>query len=137
MGENVPVGSLIYHVIETEWKSQLGEFPNVRTPDRSFLMVRLSITNSGGQEQVVPQLTLENSAGTSYPESNDGTLVPGWLGMLRTIKPAATEEGRILFDVPTNSYRLRIPEGTDMEDERFAFIKLPLSLGTDLDLNRR
>jgi hypothetical protein len=114
----------------------LGEFPNVRTPDRNFLLVRLSITNSGAQQQVVPQLSVENSAGTSYPESTDGSLVPGWLGMLRTVQPAATEEGRILFDVPTNSYRLRVPEGGGLEDERFAFIKLPLSLGADVDLNR-
>src|SRR5690242_18120287 len=68
LGDKVQVGPLIYHVMEADWRTQLGEFPSVRMPERKFLLIRLSVTNSGGGTVMIPQAELENSRGDSYQE---------------------------------------------------------------------
>ena len=127
MGDRVQVGPLVYNVIEAEWKSQLGEFPSPRMPERTFLVVRLTVTNGGGQTIMIPQTKLENSNGETYDELNDGSGLANWLGLLRDLKPAATERGELLFDVPSNTYRLRLTDGSDSEHPRIAYVKIPLS----------
>src|SRR5687767_397945 len=72
MGENLTVGSLIYNVIETEWKDQLGDTPPGRIPANRFLLVRLSITNSGGTETIIPAMSMADSRGTVHNELTDG-----------------------------------------------------------------
>ena len=47
MGERVPVGSLIYVVLDTEWLDHFGDPPHARLPEQRFLAVRISVTNSG------------------------------------------------------------------------------------------
>ncbi len=127
LGDKVPLGPLVYNVVEVEWKSQLGEFPSLRMPDRSFLVIRLEVTNGGGETLMIPQAKLENSNGETFPELTDGAGLPNWLDMLRNLKPAGTERGEMLFDVPANSYRLRLTEGGDPERARAAYVKIPLS----------
>lgn len=126
MGEKVRVGSFTYDVLEANWKSQLGESVTARTPERNFLLVRLSITNSGGEAATVPTFQLENSSGDTYPESQNGANVPHWLGLLRRLEPAQTEDGTLLFDVPTNTYRLRITDGVD--GGKVFHVNIPLRL---------
>jgi hypothetical protein len=133
VGDRIQLGPLVYHVIETEWKSQLGEFPSLRMPERSFLIVRLSVTNGGGQSIMIPQTKLENSTGETFQELTDGTGLPNWLGLLRSLKPAGTERGELLFDVPSNSYRLQLTDGSDSEHPRVAYVKIPLSFDGALD----
>ena len=128
MGEKVRVGPLTYNVIETTWKSQLGDSPNTRMPERNFLLVRVSVTNGGGSEQTVPALSIENASGDSYTELSDGTGVPGWFGLLRRLSPASTDDGWVIFDVPTNAYRLKLTELDSEGRERITYIKIPLSL---------
>ena len=128
MGEKVRVGSLIYNVIEAEWKSQLGAFPSARTPESNFLLIHLSVTNGGGAAKSVPILSLENSNADTYQESTNGQGVDHWFGVLRQLPPAVTDEGWILFDVPTNGYRLRITDTDADGTERVSFVKIPLKL---------
>jgi hypothetical protein len=128
MGERVKVGGLTYNVIESEWKSQLGEFPQIHTPTRNFLLIRVSITNSSGVIRTMPSLTVENSNGDSFTEEASGLGVPNWLGLLRRLPPAQTEEGWVLFDVPTNSYRLRLSDTTDAGEEIVTHVAIPLKL---------
>jgi hypothetical protein len=125
VGDRVAVGPLTYTVIETRWRSQLEAFPAVRFPGRNFLLVRISVTNGGGTEISVPLLKLENSNGDSYNEDENGSGVDNWLGLLRRMSPAQTADGFLLFDVPTNSYHLRVTNG-DVENEKAAFISMPL-----------
>jgi hypothetical protein len=99
-----------------------------RLPERSFLLVHLSITNGGGQKASIPFLSLVNRGGERFPESENGQGVDNWLGVLREIKPAETEEGWILFDVPQNSYRLQLVDNDDAGGERAAYVDLPLRL---------
>ena len=131
MGDPAVAGPLTFTVLETKWQSQLEGFPTPRMPERNFFLVRLSVTNSSGSETNIPFLKLENSSGDVFSELENGSGVDGWLGMIRHIRPAQTEEGWILFDVPTNSYKLRVTDG-NVENERVTYVSLPLSMQTDL-----
>ncbi len=129
MGDKVQLGPLVYHVTEADWKTQLGEFPSVRMPERRFLLIRISVTNGGGATVTIPQAELENASGETFQELTDGAGVPEWIGLLRSLKPAATDQGVIAFDVPANEYRLRLTDGADVEHARVVYVKVPLSFG--------
>ncbi len=128
MGERVQVGPLIYTVFEAEWHDQLGEGLNARTPRSRFLLVRLSVTNSGIKDSVIPQMTLIGSNNQTHAEVTNGEGVPEWLGLIRTVKAAGTEHGRVVFDVPSGSYRLRVANEAEPENEKFAFIEIPFQV---------
>jgi hypothetical protein len=130
MGEAVQVGPLIYTVLDAEWFDQLGDPPNVRAPQQRFLTIRLSVTNSGSGTSGVPALRLEDSRGRTYEELINGEGLSDWLGYLRTVKAAQTERGRLLFDVPLGTYRLRLVNDADPENERVALVEIPLQLGS-------
>ncbi len=130
MGENVPAGPLTYNVVEKVWRSQLGEMFQIRVPQNRFLLVTISATNGGGSDVSVPFLQLEGSNGKIYEEIQEGAGVDNWFGMLRTIQPAQTQQGRILFDVPLGSYRLRLSDG-DAVSGHYAYVHLPLQIDAD------
>jgi hypothetical protein len=48
--------------------------------------------------------------------------------LIRMLPPAQTEEGWVLFDVPTNSYNLRVSDTGEDGAERAAFVSIPLKL---------
>lgn len=131
MGERVTVGSLTYNVVESSWRSQLGNEFKLRMPQQRFLTISISVTNGGGHEISVPLLTLENANGQSFLESDNGEGVDNWFGILRTIAPAQTQQGRILFDVPLTSYKLRLSDGGQAGTERYAWVAIPLRMDTD------
>lgn len=128
MGERVSIGPLTYVVVETAWRTQLGELFQVRSPQQRFFMITLSVTNGGGSEVSVPLLQLEAPNGKTYTELEDGSGVSSWLGLFRSIAPAQTVQGRILFDVPLTSYRLRLPDPSDTGYDKFAWVKIPLRI---------
>lgn len=129
MGEPVTVGPLIYTVMDTEWRAQLGESPTARLPEHRFLLVRLSVTNSGAGNAMVPAMAVVDAAGQTHLELADGQGVEEWLGYLRTLRPAETDRGRVVFDVPPNSYRLRVTNDAEPGAEKVALIDMPLQLG--------
>src|SRR5579862_9761134 len=131
MGEKVPVGLLTYSVIDSTWMPQLGEGYKIRSPNQRFLLLTVSVTNGGGQEVSIPLLKAEGSNGQIYTEEPNGEGVEQWIGILRTIGPAQTLQGRLLFDVPLTSYRLRLVDGADPAFEKFAFVTVPLNLNAD------
>jgi hypothetical protein len=124
MGEKVVVEPFIFTVLETRWESQLGEGAASKTPNGRFLLVKLSITNSGNEDAGVPMLTLEDNKGQTFREFQEGNLIPNYLGMFRRVGPAQTETGQICFDVPQSAYKIRLSNGAD--DERLAYVDLPL-----------
>jgi len=129
MGERVQVGPLIYNVLHAEWRTQLGEGPEARAPKNRFLLVQLTITNSGGAETSIPPITLEDERGGAYPEEPDGTGMTNWLGVLRKLTPAQTDQGRIVFDAPAGAYRLRVTDDNpELGREKAALIDIPLQL---------
>ncbi|MGA2040361.1 MAG: DUF4352 domain-containing protein [Bryobacteraceae bacterium] len=124
MGQKVTLGGLTYLGIDTQWFPSFGEGPGSRAAQNQFLLVRLSITNGGHADAALPSLSIEDTAGRRFPEQSDGEGVEEWIGMLRTLAPADTIAGNVLFDVPTGHYTLHI---FDEDGQREARIDLPLN----------
>jgi hypothetical protein len=129
LGEKVALGHIIYTVYETQWVPQFGEGPSARVPEHRFFLVRMAAVNSGGGDLIVPNVTIEDDKGNSYPELKDGDGVPEWIGYLRQVKPAESAQGNLLFDAPPAHYKLKI---TDEDEDHTAFIDIPLSFGAEV-----
>jgi len=71
LGDKIQAGPLIYNVMEGKWRAQIGEGPDPRVPERRFLIVHLTVTNSGGQDLDIPSLTLVDQGGQVFNESLD------------------------------------------------------------------
>ena len=131
MGERIPFGPLTYNVIDSSWQTQLGDTFKLRIPQQRFLVLTVSVTNGGGNDVSVPLFTLENSNGQDYLESDDGEGVDNWFGLLRTITPAQTQQGKLIFDVPLTSYRLRLTDGAGPGLEKYTWVTIPLRMDVD------
>jgi len=134
MGEKATAGPLTYTVIESVWRSQLGSGFNIRVPERRFLLMTVSVSNHASHDISVPLLTMENQNGQSFTESNNGEGVDNWFGLLRTIGPSQTQQGKILFDAPLSSYRLRLTDGGETETGKYAWVNIPLRLDGDSEV---
>jgi hypothetical protein len=134
MGEKVKLGPLIYTVVDSSWRSQLGEAFKLRPAQQRFLLLTVSVTNAGGSDASIPLLTLENPEGQMFLESDNGEGVDNWFGLLRNISPAQTQQGRILFDVPLTSYKLRITDGAGPGVEKYGWVTIPLRMDVDSDV---
>ena len=134
MGERIVNGPMVYNVVQTVWRTQLGELFRVRAPENRFLIVTLSATNSGGKEVSIPFLALEGPGAKEYREVEDGDGVDNWFGILRTIQPAETRQGNVVFDVPLTSYRLRLTDGGEPGTEKNVWVDMPLRMDTDTDI---
>jgi hypothetical protein len=62
-----------------------------------------------------------------YREVENGEGVENWFGLVRTLAPTQTQAGRILFDVPLSSYRLRLSDG-DSTSGHFTYVQIPLQI---------
>lgn len=131
MGERVTNGPLTYNVIESRSVSQLGDLLKLRLPQNRFLVISISITNGGGHEVSVPLLSVEGASGQSYLESENGEGVTNWLGVLRSLTPASTSQGQIVFDAPLGAYRLRLPDGGEPGTEKYVWVQIPLRVDND------
>src|SRR3974390_3400983 len=72
MGEKVKVGSVVYSVIDSTWKGQLGEGYKIRTPNQRFLLLTVSVTNGGGGDVSIPLLQVEGANGQMFQELPNG-----------------------------------------------------------------
>jgi hypothetical protein len=135
MGERVTLGPLTYNVIETAWRSQLGSDFKLRIPQQRYLMITISVTNGGGHDVSVPLLTLENQSGQTFLESDNGEGVDNWFGLLRTLSPAQTQQGRIVFDVPLTSYKLRVTDSGESGMDKYAWVQIPLHIDADAPID--
>jgi hypothetical protein len=131
MGERAPNGSLTYTVVETAWRTQLGEGFQVRYPQNRFLLITLSVTNGGGAEVALPLFSIEDSNGRTYMELDSGAGVDSWFGLLRSVAPAQTHQGRLVFDVPLSSYTIKLTDGGAAGEERYVSVRIPLRIDTD------
>jgi hypothetical protein len=131
MGERVIATPMLFNVVQTTWRTQLGDLLKVRVPDHRFLLISLSATNNGSKPLGVPFLTLEGSNREEYHELQTGDGVDNWFGLLREIAPGETKVGNIAFDVPLASYRLRLTNGGEPGSERLVWVEIPLRIDTD------
>jgi hypothetical protein len=128
MGDKVTLGHLIYTVFETQWLTQIGEGVKARVPQHRFFLVRMSAVNGGSSETLIPNVFLQDDAGNSYTELSSGEGVSQWIGFLRTVRPADSAQGNVLFDAPPRHYKLKV---TDESREQTAFIDIPLNFSSD------
>lgn len=113
-GEKASVGKLSYSVVDTQFAPTMGDDPNnQRTPQNRFVIVQLSVSNSGTEDANLPGMTLVDDEGKTYPELADVTGVPRWLGVIRKVAADQTEQGVIVFDAPAKHYRLRLTDELD------------------------
>ena len=131
MGERVTNGPVVYNVVQTVWRAQLGDLFTSRAPQNRFLLITLSATNGGGKEVALPFFTLDAPNGKEYTELQSGDGVENWFGLLRTLDPAETRQGNLVFDVPLTSYRLRLSDGGEPGTEKNVWVQIPLRLDTD------
>jgi hypothetical protein len=90
-------------------------------------VLRVSVTNSGTEEVLVPAMQMIGPNNDSHPELMSGEGVPDWLGVVRRVEPAETMHGRVLFDLPRGDYRLRVTdEDLDPAQAKVAMIEVPL-----------
>jgi hypothetical protein len=128
MGQAINLSTTSFTALETDWRATLDGRDGQRFAKNQFLLIKLLITNGGGGEITLPLMTLLDSKNNSYLEEEKGDGVPQWLGLLRVLKPAESEEGFLLFDVQPASYRLRISTGGDPEKEQAVLIDIPYQL---------
>ncbi len=128
LGARVETGHLIYTVFETQWLPQIGAGDTARVPKSRFFLVRLSAVNSGSEDLMVPNMTLEDDQGNSVEELSDGDQIPQWIGYVRKVKPADSITGNIVFDAEPKHYRLKV---TDEDGEKFALVDLPLNFNAE------
>jgi hypothetical protein len=127
MGEKVALGSMTFSVLESEWRTEIGEGLTAQAPKHRFLILRLAATNGGGAQQDIPFLNLENAKKETFPEVSDVKGLARWFGMIRLVNPAATEEGLLVFDVPPGPYLLRVV-GRVNDEEISRLVEIPYSL---------
>jgi len=127
-GEQAQIGQLVFTVLDAEWKSQIEDAMAPRYPAHRFLVVGLTITNSGATETTLPHLVLQDAKGKTYPEVAEAAGVPDWLGLLRPIRPVETVQGRIVFDVPLGAYQLRVTDDPAHAGEKYALVEIPLRI---------
>lgn len=132
-GEVIATGSLTYNVIQTTWKTELGDLLKRRTPQNRYLLISVTATNKGTQSVSLPFFTLEGEGQVSYKEVEDGNGVGNWFGVIRELGPGETRQGNLVFDVPLKSYRLRLTDGGDPASEKYVWVEIPLNLDTDVD----
>jgi len=135
MGERITDGPMVYNVVQTSWRTQLGDLFKVRIPDHRYLLLTLSATNSGGKSLSVPFFTLEGPNREEYHELENGDGVENWFGLLRDIGPAQTKQGNIVFDAPLTSFRLRLTDGGEPGSEKFVWVDIPLRMDTDSSIS--
>lgn len=134
MGERILAGPMVYNVVQTAWRTQLGDLFKIRVPERRFLQVTLAATNSGGKRVSLPFFTLEGPNRQEYRELENGDGVENWFGLLRDIGPAETKQGNIVFDAPLSSFRLRLTDGGEPGSEKFVWVEIPLRMDTDTSI---
>jgi hypothetical protein len=128
MGEKVTVGHMVYTVIETRWLTQLPMQPTPRIPTNRFFLVRVSVVNGAGGDQILPDMTVEDDNGGSFPALTNGDGVPQWIGTLRKISPAESATGNVVFDVAPRHYKLRV---SDENGDNTALIDIPFSFDSE------
>ena len=125
VGEKVELGPLTYTVLESAWRSQLGDPGRPRYPEQRFLVIGVQIQNTGSSEATVPPFVVVGSSNQEVKESSNGEGVERWLGLIRTIGPKQQAEGFVLFDTALGTYRLKLTESGDSGEDRHTFVAVP------------
>ena len=128
MGDRVQLGSLIYIAYDSQWLTHAGDGASARIPENRFFVVRVSVTNSGAGNVAIPAMTVTDDDGKVYDELPNGDQVPQWIGFVRSVKPADSLQGNVVFDCSPRRYRLKV---SDENEQNSALIDIPLTFGAE------
>src|SRR5258708_2199409 len=130
MGERITLGHIVYVVYETQWLTHLGDGAEAHVPQHRYFLIRMSAVNGSNREFIVPNFTIEDDNGASYPElgADQATGVPQYIGSLHKGKPAEPGRGPALFDAPPRHYKLKI---MDEDSDKMAYVDIPLSFTSE------
>lgn len=126
IGEKVQVGKLSYQVIDASWHPEVAGLK--QPPKNRVLQIHLTVTNTGAEEISVPMLHLLDASGNEISEIIEIENSSRWLGMIRRMQPALTEDGMVYFDVPVGTYKLEVVDNSMADNEQIAFIEIPATL---------
>lgn len=102
---------LTYDVVDSRILPRLGDdAATARFPQERFYLVQITISNAGKTDAPIPALALVDDDGKVYNELTDGSGVPDWLGLVRSVKAHDHVKGTIVFDAPARHYKLRLSE---------------------------
>ena len=128
VGERVQVSGVVYTIHEAQWLTQLDAGTDTpRMPRNRFLVIHFTVSNAGNKEATIPLLSVVDAAGAEHLELAEGKGVSEWLGILRTMNPTESKEGRIVFDLPVAQYSLKVTDGKEQEQEQTALVGLPVA----------
>ena len=128
MGEKIELGHINYQIFETQWLTHIGEGTDARIPQHRFFLVRLTAFNNLSTGIIVPNFSIEDDNGNTYPELSSGEGVPQYVGYLRNVKGTDSAQGNALFDAPPRHYKMKL---TDETGERTAYVDIPLSFASE------
>lgn len=130
MGEDIQLGGVVFNVFETDWLEQLpAEGKPPRVPQSKFLTIRLTVVNNANKEVNIPFMRLEDEAGGSVAELDNGEGVDEWWGVLRALPPGGEHQThRIVFDVRPGNYFLHLSDGGEPDSEKTAVVSIPFRI---------
>jgi RNA polymerase subunit RPABC4/transcription elongation factor Spt4 len=112
-GESVRIGSFVYSVNDSMWRSAIGGQYNRQDANASFLVVEVSVTNSGNEGAMIPSLELTDNKKNDYESSSKSWVLDRSIGALDRLNPGVTKTGLVVFDVPMKEgYKLKAYAGT-------------------------
>ncbi|SRR5579872_4306164 len=112
IGQTLNVGYWSYRCNGAHWQDAIySGYEPVESPDASFLVVDLTISNKDRTASTLPPVELVDEQGREYDESSKSIFVRGAFDTLKKLNPGVSSRGLILFDVPHGHYVLRLSGG--------------------------
>ncbi|MEX2287556.1 MAG: DUF4352 domain-containing protein [Planctomycetaceae bacterium] len=139
MRETISIGYTSYTVWKAWWPNKLSDnqFLNEK-PDASWLFVELSVRNDDKKERTIPPFELIDENGAEYGASAKSWQVEQSIGILDSLNPGVSKQGRIVFDVPRNhSYKLKISGGFWSSDTALISIKDDATAASEVEQGKQ
>ena len=107
MGDKVSAGDFEYTVTKvTPGVKQIGDSTFGQKPQGQFVLVKLSVTNTGSEAQMFndSEHKLVDTEGREHSADGEAAIyVPGNDSFLENVNPGNTLKGTIVFDVPADA----------------------------------
>lgn len=129
LGEAIALGGIEHTILGAEWRTSIGQGTESRVPSQQFLVLKLAVANKDSATAEIASLRLVAANGQEYEELADGSGLPDWLGLVRSLSPRESRQGTVLFDAPRAVYTLKLTEHTiDGDDANVALVEIPIRM---------
>ena len=139
MGENVQVDDLTYKVTRAETFTVMGASLFEKETSGKFVKVYLDITNSGKETQQAfsSRFTLVDSQNRQFDRLSDDSLyISDAVEFGIQLQPSLTSSGAVVFEIPKDSYGLRLVINGDWLSTSEAEVEISdvTNIGRDITL---